>query len=263
VKLGVVAYVPPAGRLYSDAFVANILKFPPKHPLFLISDDAEHNPSRLIKNPEMVGHRPAWAVNNLVFLRGLELARDAGLDFYLWLESDSRVGCKEFDAVIFEELFTRYPNGIAIAGSPVVWDMNAGGRRFALAVVEMAWQYQEAGGIPMSFYSGKHPHDTSGAALYVNGSCAVYETSAMLKVFDLEKPTVDISILAKRTTAYDLEIGRRLWTYHGPKAIDHVGFLTRTISCFGDCVMNAEERKAMLLSGRCSIIHQIKDDWAP
>ena len=150
-KIGTVAYIPPRGVLHSEAFMANIQKNPAKHPLFLMSDSAEWNPSKLIKSPELIGKRPAWAVNNAIFLQGLELAREVGLDFFLYLESDSRAGCKDFDAVIFDEFFGRYSAGVSCAGSPVVWDLNSGGREFALRVVEMAWKYQQAGDLPMSF----------------------------------------------------------------------------------------------------------------
>lgn len=259
-KLGVVAYAPPAGRLNSDAFIANLARFPARNPLYLISDDPAHSPSRIIKNPELAGRKPAWAINNFIFLAALEMARDIGLTYFLWLESDSRVGCNHFDAVIFDEFFKRYPDGVSSAGSPVVWDLNSGGKEFALRVVDMAWHYQRASELPMGFYSGKHPHDPSGATLYVNGSCAVYETAAMLKVFDMENPTFDIAMLARRTTAYDLEIGRRLWNYHGPNAVNHVGWLSSSYSAFGDTITTEAERLQMLRDGRKCCIHQCKSE---
>jgi len=256
-KLGVVAYLPSPGKLHSDAFFQNISKFLPRNPLYLLSEAQEWKPSRLIKNPELVGRRPAWAINNYIFLSALELARDVGLTYFLWLETDSRVGCKDFDAVVLDEFFKNYPNGVSSAGSPVVWDLNSGGKDFALKVVEMAWNYQKASGLPMGFYSGKHPHDGSGATLYVNGSCAVYETAAMLKIFDMNA-TVDISILAKRTTAYDLEIGRRLWNYHGPQSVNHVGWIACSYSAFGNTITTEAERLQMLADGRKVLCHQIK-----
>ena len=48
----------------------------------MISDDQSWSPSRLITSPEVVGRRPAFAINNLIFLRALQLARDAGLEFF-------------------------------------------------------------------------------------------------------------------------------------------------------------------------------------
>jgi hypothetical protein len=74
----------------------------------------------------------------------------------------------------------------------------------------------------------------------------------------MENPAVDISVLAKRTTAYDLEIGRRLWTYHGPKAIDHVGWLISAYSAFGNAVTTEAERWEMLTSGKKVLAHQFK-----
>lgn len=260
-KLGTVAYIPPAGKLFSEAFVANITRFPAKHPLYTLSDDAGNNPSRLIKNPELVGKRPAWSLNNLLFLKALELARDTDLTHYLYLESDSRVGCEHWDERVFSEYWTRYPAGIACAGSPVIWDLNAGGREFAMRVINLAHDYQKASGLPMAFYSSKNPLECSGAAFYCNGSCAIYETAAMLKVFAPFQ--LDIVAFSRSLTAYDISLGRFLWNYHGPAAIDHVGFLTSLYSGFGDCTLNSDERKARLLSGRIAAVHQIKDDWLP
>jgi hypothetical protein len=256
VKLGTVCYAPPKGKLNSEAFLANLARFPAAHPLFVISDDAANNPSRLITSPERVGRRPFWAINNLIFFAGIELARDIGLNYFIWLESDSRVGCAEWDNVMFGEFMARYPNGISCAGTPICWDLNSGGREFALKVVEMAWNYQQASGLPMSFYSGKHPYDPSGAALYVNGSCAVYDTAALLRIFAGFEG--DPAGYAKRMTAYDLEIGRRLWNYHGPRAVDNVGWLSSSYSAFGDTITTEAERLQMLADGRKVLCHQIK-----
>lgn len=260
-KIGVIAYVPPIGQLHSQSFVDNILKFPPKNPLFLISDDVGHNPSRLIKSPEQAGRKPPWALNNLCFFRGLEMARDAALDYFCYLEVDSRVGCAAWDERLFAEFFTRYPDGIACAGCPVVWDLNAGGREFALRVLDETHAYRQASGLPASFYSSKNPLECSGGAYYPNGSCGVYQTAAMLKVFSNFE--LDVIGYARHLTAWDLSIGRFLFNYHGPRAPEHVGYLTSAYSGFGDCTLNYEERKERLVSGKVVLIHQCKDEWTP
>lgn len=260
-NLGTIAYCPPKGILNSDAFYDNITKSKAHHPLFLFSDDSRWNPSQLIKWPEFPGRRPGWTINNFVFLKSLEIARAAKLDYYLFLESDSRVFGDGWDDIVLSEYFQRYPNGVACAGSIVAWDVNAGGKEFASKVIEKAFRYQEAAGIPACFYSGKNPNDCSGGCFYPNGSGAVFDTKAMLAIFS----GFDLDILgySKRITAYDLAIGRALWSYHGPRAVDYVGWLTKSYSGFGNCVVSYEERKRLLLSGQCSIIHQCKDDWVP
>lgn len=260
-KLGVVSYCPPVGVLNSDAFMANLSKYPARHPLYLLSDDPKRNPSRVIKSPELIGRRPQWALNNWLWFEALALARDLGLDAFIYLESDSRVYGDGWDDIVFAEYWKRYPNGIACAGTMVCWDVSSGGREFAMNVIAEAYAFQQAAGIPMSFYSARDPRDCSGAALYVNGSGAVFDTAAMLAVFGgFEK---DLVAYSKCLTAWDLAIGRCLWNYHGPRCVHHVGWLTKTVSCFGDCVLNSDERKELLLSGRCSMIHQIKSDWTP
>jgi hypothetical protein len=244
--------------LHSEAYVANLLKFPPKHPLFLISDDAGHNPSRLIKNPELIGRRPPHALNNYLWFSALQLAKDVGLDFGIYMESDSRVGRKDWDTYMFEEFFGRYPSGLACAGTPVAWDICSGGGELAKNVIEQAWQYQQLSGLPASFYSSKHPYDNSGACYYPNGSLMIFETAAMLKIFD--GFLIDIAAYSKHLTAFDMAIGKFLWNYHGPKAIQHVGWLACSYSAFGDAVTTPQQRIAMLTSGSKVAIHQWKMD---
>jgi len=260
-KLGTVAYCPPKNKLNSDAFFSNLQKFPAKHPLYLLSDDPGRNPSRVISNPENIGRRPHWALNNILWFEALSLARDVALDAFIYLESDSRVYGDGWDDAVFRDYEGRYPGGIACAGSLVAWDVNSGGKEFATKVIEKAFRYQEATGIPACFYSGKHPNDCSGGCFYPNGSGAVFDTKAMLAIFTGFDS--DIPAYSKRHTAWDMCIGRFLWNYHGPKAVDYVGWLRKSYSGFGDCVVSYEERKNLLLSGQCSIVHQVKDDWTP
>lgn len=254
-KLGVVAYCPPAGVLNSDAFLANLVKYPAKNPLFLLSDDHGRNPSRLVKSPELIGRRPPWALNNWLFFTALEMAKDVGLDYAIYIESDSRVGREAWDTYMFEEFFGRYPNGIACAGTPVCWDVNAGGRAFAMNVIDEAHQYQVASGLPASFYSGKHPHDMSGGCYYPNGSLMIVQVSAMMKMFD--GFWMGIENYSKRLTAFDMAIGKLLWNYHGPRAWEYVGWLACSYSGYGNAVTTEAERLAMLAKDKVAV-HQVK-----
>lgn len=261
-KLGSVSYIPPKGKLHSEAFFENVSRYPAKHPFYLFSDDERYRPSRLILPPDLMGgKRPPWIVNNIIFFTALALAAEVGLTYFLYVESDSRVGCEGWDAAVFDEFFKRYPDGYTCAGSPVCWDVSSGGREFAQRVIDMAWHYQQAGGIPSCFYGSKHPHDNSGACLYPNGSGAVFQTAALLKVFDGFQR--DIAGYARKLTAWDMQLGKFLWNYHGPKAVDHVGFLTSSYSAYGNTVTTEVERLQMLREGRCSITHQVKSDAQP
>ena len=255
-KLGVVGYCPPPGVVNSDAFFTNLQKYPAKNPLYLLSDSAERNPSRLIKSPEMIGRRPPWALNNWLFFEALLLARDVGLAYAIYVESDSRVGCDGWDQVMFDEFFGRYPEGVAAAGTPICWDVTSGGAVFASRVIEQAYKYQQASDHPASFFSAKDPRDCSGAAYYANGSLMIMEVAAMLKIF--QGFEADTMAYSKRITAFDLSLGRFLWNYHGPNAVEHVGWLASSYSAFGNCVTTEEERLAMLTDGTKCAVHQVK-----
>lgn len=260
-NLGTIIYIPPHGRLHSEACMANLAKFPTRHPLYILSDDTTWPVSRAITNPEIFRGKPAWALNNFIFFKALELARDVGLEPFIYLESDSRVGCAGWDDILFAEYFTRYPNGIACAGSPVVWDVNAGGKEFAMKVIAKACAYQAESGMPACFYAGKSPHDRSGGYVYPNGSCAIYHTSALLRIF--AGFDADITGNARKLTAWDMEIGRRLWHNHGACAIDHVGWLAKAYSGFGDVITSEAERLEMLRNGSKVVVHQVKSDAQP
>lgn len=255
-KLGTICYVPPTGKLHSGAFMENISKFPAFHPLYTLSDDACWSPSRhLTTSPESVGRRPAWALNNYLFFSALELARDVGLDYAIYMESDSRVGRKDWDTYMFEEFFGRYPNGIACAGTPVAWNVNSGGCEFAKEVIRQAWEYQQASGLPASFYSGKHPHDNSGGCYYPNGSLMIVQVTAMMQMF--HGFWTDPANFSRRLTAFDMAIGNLLWNYHGPKAVEHVGWLACSYSGYGNAVTTEAERLAMLIKDKVAV-HQVK-----
>lgn len=255
-KIGTISYIPPKGILNSESFYNNVSRVKATHPLFLFSDDPKWNPSQLIKWPDFGGRKPPWTINNFLFFKALEIAKAADLDYYLFMESDSRVAGDGFDEWIFNDFFHRYPNGIACAGTPVCWDMASGGREFAKRVVAEAFRYQTATGLPVSFYSGKNPMDCSGGAYYPNGSLAVYQTKAMATVFG--GFDIDIVNYSKRLTAFDLALGRALWNFHQVKAVDHVGWLSSCYSAYGNCVTTEKERLQFLADERFAAVHQIK-----
>ena len=257
-NLGTVSYIPQPGVCNSDSFFANISRVKPVYPLYLFSDSTKWNPSQLVKWPDFGSRKPPWSINNWIFFKALEIAKAAKMDYYLFMESDSRVVGDGFDAWIFHDFFSRYPNGIACAGTPVVWNMSSGGREFGSRVVREAWNYQNATGIPMSFYSNTNPTDCTGAAYYPNGSLAVYQTAALLNVF--AGFDVDIVNWSKRLTAFDLALGRAIWNFHGENAVDHVGWLSSVYSAYGNCVTTEAERLKFLADKKFAATHQIKSN---
>ncbi len=257
-NLGTVTYVPPPGVCNSEAFFANISRVKARYSLYLFSDSPKWNPSQLVKWPDFGAKKTPFTINNWIFFKALEIARAAKLDYFLFMESDSRVFGDDFDYLIFEDFFARYPEGIACAGTPVCWDVSAGGREFGKRVISEAWMYQNATGIPMSFYSGKNPMDCTGAAYYPNGSLAVYETAAMLKIFG--GFDIDIINFSKRLTAFDLALGRAIWNFHRENSADHVGWLSACYSAYGNCVTTEAERLQFLADKKFAATHQIKSN---
>ncbi len=97
--------------------------------------------------------------------------------------------------------------------------------------------------------------------LYPNGSGSIYSTDLLLRLFSNFEGNIEM--FASHIQPWDFEIGVRIKVAYGHDLLSHVGFITKSYSTFGDCILSFEERKALLLSGKISCVHQVKNDWTP
>lgn len=252
-NLGSIVYVPPKGRLNSDAFMANISAYSSKYPIYFYSDEKGRGIENLIANPEQCKTRNRFTVNNCIFLFGLKIAMDAGLDYFQYLESDCRCKGDEWDRVSWED-FKRNPNAI-VYGTPVVHNATAGGPKTLKRLIDFAHEYQETTGWPMAVHGGC-PGLPQDLMAYPNGAVAWYETSMMAEIFSgFER---DVGGYAMRMGVWDCEIGRGLYRKFGIGLFDKFSYATKTFSGYGETIMSEPERKALLISGKVSIMHQWK-----
>src|ERR1043165_6500137 len=122
----VVCYVPPPNYGHGEAFLKNVRHWRTDVPLLIYSDHEPWKPDVGVPSPEHVKRRGrAWLVNNLVFLTGLQIARQHGYTHFLYLEED----CRVFGDGWAERVLTEFESfkGAVMGGTPVVWNPMASG----------------------------------------------------------------------------------------------------------------------------------------
>lgn len=257
-NLGSIVYVPPKGRLNSDAFMANINAYSSKYPIYFYSDEKGRGIENLIANPEQVRNpRRPWTVNNAIFLFGLKLAADAGLDYMLYFESDSRVRGNHWDGIMFDEAFAGCLEPICY-GTPVAWNISQAGRRALTKVTEFGCKVLSLSGIPMPVYGWHRPGSLDTICAYPNGSLSVLHVPTMLEIFSGFE--LDIGRSASTFDGWDLVIGRGLWQKFGVDLFDRFAVARRSYSGYGDLITTEKERVDMLSNGTHVAIHQVKSD---
>lgn len=268
-KLCVVGYLPPPKFVCTMTFLANLQKFWPANKTILYSDFPYwkepfnldviplHASPEILKKATIAGKPNTWAVNNAVFLTGMRMARQTGFDHAIYVESDCRFGCKDWDQRIFEEHFSLgFPN--IASGSLVVWSpFNAGlevTRRWERLIVERNEKRENPKrNFPIPTYGTR---DSGLPSIFPNGALGVYDLRWIAEMFDLNN-TIQI---ASESHAWDFLIGEKIWQRFGVQSFDVVGNLTCIFSGYGDQITTEQERMAMLRNGDVVAVHQVKSD---
>lgn len=253
-NLGTIVYVPPTGRLNSDAFLANISAYKSRYPIYFYSDEKSRGVENIIANPEVTKNpRRPWTINNAIWFFGLKVAIDAKLDYFCYMEADCRVGCDYWDDAGFTEV--EQSPGAVIYGSPVCYNICAQGKDVANKTIDLACRYKALSGMPMPFY-GKWPGSGDRYALYVNGALGIYKTDVMAEVF--AGFDNDIGRSAATFTAWDLAMAHGLWAKYKHELPDKVALSSVWLSQYGNELCSEKDRLEMLASGKFMAIHQCK-----
>ncbi len=277
-KIVSVGYVPPPSFGFPEAFLTNIRRFRTRWDVLLYSDHDWPDTIRIKGSPEIVKPKPheqnanRWAVNNLVWLTALAVARKAGADFMIYLESDCRVGKDQWDFQIYEEarvVTTGTPeDGDYVAAGSMVWYSPCN------KSVEVVRKWQETcekwnkrANIPIPTYGASGSAERHEPCCLVNGALGIYNMKYMDEFFP---PTPGRTTeAAKQMTAWDFHIGVKTWQKWGVAGFDKMIHLTSVFSSYGDVLTSEEERRAMLekvphrmsKTRRCVAVHQIKSNW--
>lgn len=257
-KFCTVAYLPPASKFNTTEFKANLKEFKTTNPLYLFSDTA-HDIEGLIRtsNPEPKGPGALankWFTNNRVFFTACRIAITSGATHFCYLESDCRIGRDGWDQILWEE-FQSYPLPIVIGGTKVVYNPCNAGLTAALRWSEDVKSFSNPGKLPIATYGWLGAADASGSCVFVNGALGVYDLSEIGRLFDLGNSGDE----AIKSTAWDMEIGKRLWKIYGPDVYYLVGHLNSVFSTYGNVLTSEELRLQWLKQGRINAVHQIKN----
>lgn len=279
----VIAYVPPPKYGFPAAFLTNLQRYKTRHPLILFSDHADQYkaagvplPMIPILNPEQQkdatyvhGEKNNWSVNNIIFLTALRIALRGEYSHILYLEEDCRVNQDAWDGVIYNEYLAVMGNmnpdecigGSIVCFGPYNYTRLAAVRWEALVSRNMKRNF------PIPTYGSGGSLEEFEPIVLVNGALGIYPMALMAKLFDLENTAREAAVI----TAWDFEIGRRIWKIWKEGVFDHVLLLQTMFSTYGNRLTTEEERKAMLSpegldigDGRMMKVvaaHQFKSEW--
>lgn len=266
---GVIGYIPPKRVVGAQAFWDNLQKFPPAGKMILCSESDEWpGVTKFRGNPESfrgakfiegkhAGEPNPFSMHNIIYLACMKAAREAGLDYALYLEHDCRVGRPGWDEIIFDEYFSlgrpTIVAGTCSAYNPSSFSGKAA-RRFAHEIGK-----PRKHGIPVGCY-GWFGASVQGPSTWLpNGALAVYDMLWIERMFDLG----DQGRLAAQNGPFDQAIAQRIWEMFGDEAFEVIGYLETVYSGYADVLTTPDERKKLLLDGTVTAVHQIKDSWAP
>lgn len=261
-----IAYAPTKACLNARAFLENLGVYKMRHPVIFYSDGDVDGAERIANAEVLKGHRNRTAVNNYLFLCGLKLAVDKGVDRFIFLETDVRVGCDDWDGIIFREAEAAAPGGFFCAGTPCIWNASEMPPEYRQMVNTHVRGYQQATQfLPPSFHSRTKDFQTrqGNSCLFIMGAGAVYDTKAMMRIF--EKALANPMQFACQMQAFDLYIGLWCARVFGSGAIQKLPWLKCIWSGYKDKVFDQTKREELLRSGRVVLVHQIKnnDSLAP
>lgn len=255
----ILAYLPPDPKFNGEIFLSNMRKFKTKYPIIFFSDNwpdpdvfkLRMNPDKIRNASGLSDEQRRWIVNNILFFTAMQIASQCKHTHMLYVEADSRVGCDYWDDKVFTEFFS-HPGAIC-GGSLVVYNPCNGGLKAAQRWAQVCATNTRKN-FPIATYGFKGAADNSGSCVFVNGSLGVYDVPRLSDFFDM----TNAHRLAATCTAWDMEIGKRIWAKYGDDAYDYVVHLTSVYSSYGDALSTESMRMDMLRKGDVVAVHQCK-----
>lgn len=261
----IIGYVAPPSFPYAKAFYENIHRFKTDSPMVLFSDHDWPGLLRLSKSPESVlkhAHwlpegRKRWAIHNAIFFTALNLAQQKDATHIIYMDGDSRVFGDYWDRKMLEEYEA---NGSKpLAGSLAFH----GPMDFDSKMTEL---WKEATAIntkdnyPVATYGRS---DKVSPLIFINGALGIYSMEFMRELFVDFHSNGYMKRLVQECTAWDYEIGRRMWKKYKHGAIDKIHHMRCIYSGYGDIATTEAERIKMLEDGKVVAVHQVKSSWMP
>lgn len=258
----------------TGAALANLAYWKHKYPIYVYSDAhwhpsiwrllAESGPMKFLPcaNPEVVKSEVVHHVPKLAYLMGLRIAIENAVDFFLTLETDTRVWGDNWDERIFDEFFSHGERGV-LGGTVFVWHPFNGGMDYALEFTGFIqganWNFQkQAMPVPKVFvYGGQGSCEARRTCAYPNGGGSICKTSFAQSVFGHR----ELKAQAQEGTAWDAHLGYGLFDQYGANGYTRLIALNSVFSVYGDLLTNEGFRAKLLMTGQCALVHQIKSRW--
>jgi hypothetical protein len=262
-KLCNLAYLPPPRLTGAATFVDNLNACPSKYPLVSYSEHDWPGVFKLKGDPEDVkknavfpdGRRNPYAINNVLWLTGLRIARERGFTHALYLEHDCRVGVKHWDERVYEEFFS--------IGRPLIAGGNLGTYNPCNAGPEAARRWADLvskntrKNVPIPTYGWLRADAQAPSCVFPNGALAIYDIAWMSQLFENLENTLNVGSM---TSAFDMVLGVRVWDNFQEDSYEVFGHLNSVFSGYGDVLSTEAERLSWLREGKYVGVHQVKSN---
>lgn len=264
-KTAVFCYVPEPSYIGLNRFFQNMKEYRTDSELIYLSDVQCPQAPGLIPIPSPViatnfkpqpGHpdlsNPRGLIGTLAWMFSLVIAKEKGIDHILYLETDCRVTCDDWDKRAFDEYFA-WKHGIPIcAGSPVCWSPFVHGHAWDERVIKYAYEYQQASGMAMAFEGFPKSH----CWMYPNGALSILNVKEVMALWPCQFG--DPVKFCMELIPFDLALGIKMTTTLKEKVFERMGYLTCTYSGCKSHHYREEERIAMIKNKTKVAVHEVK-----
>lgn len=253
-KKAILSYVPPHERLHPESFLKNLRHYKTDIPVILYSDKPQDGMLPIPDPTPIKVSKNRIAIQNLVFLSGVEIAQKQDIERFLYLEADCRIGCDFWAEQMMEEVETN--RDMFCAGTPAIFNSKAMTHAQEIAAQHYCLRYTQVTGFKVPVFEAKTPRPVG--CVFIMGAGSIFNTAVAADLFlGFERDKMQ---KAMDKPAFDLWVGLRCVHLFGPNAVNKLPFLTRSFSSYGSKINSEQDRIDMLRTGKACLVHQVKSN---
>lgn len=264
-KTAVFCYVPDPGYIGLNRFFQNMREYRTNTELIYLSDVECPQVTNLIPIPNLVieanfkpitGHpdlsNPKGLIGTLAWMFSINIALERGIDHFLYLETDCRVTCDDWDKRMFDEYFA-WKHGVPMCGgSPVCWHPFVHGYEWDKLVIEYAYEYQKASGMAMSFEGSPQKP----CWLYPNGALQIINVKEVAELWPAQLS--DPVRYVRELIPFDLALGVKMTEKLREETFKRMAWLACSYSGCKNHHVSEERRMAMIKNHEKVAVHEVK-----
>lgn len=264
-KTAVFCYVPEASYIGLDRFFENMKEYRTNAELIYLSDCQCPKAPGLIPIPPLViesgfkpitGHpdlsNPRGLIGTLAWMFSVNIAIEKGIDHFLYLETDCRVTCDDWDKKMFDEYFA-WKHGVPLCGgSPVCWHPFVHGYQWDKLVIQYAYEYQQASGMAMAFEGT--PNDV--CWLYPNGALQIINAKEIAKFWPAQLS--DPLRYCRELIPWDLALGVKMTNLLREDTFKRMAWLSCSYSGCKNHHVTETRRMEMIKNKEKVAVHEVK-----